>query len=82
MIIVYGIRRKVKTVKNLGKGVCCNCGHEVSQILAKECGHAHVYYIPVFPLLNGIKFIGCPICGISRLVSKEEFKAIKTSTEE
>ncbi|MCQ2467902.1 MAG: zinc ribbon domain-containing protein [Clostridia bacterium] len=76
MVIVYGLRKKLKRVKALGTQVCPNCGHNVEMELAKEGGYAHLCYIPVFPYL-GEKFKFCPYCGISTKLTGAEYKAIK-----
>lgn len=79
MIVVYGVRKKVKFLKTLKTTVCENCGHEVETKLAKEGGYCHVYYIPVFPYLGGYKFISCPNCGVSKLLTNQEFKELKSN---
>lgn len=77
MIVVYGLKRKLKHVKSLGTAVCPNCGHKVETELAKIGGYAHIYYIPVFPYLGGEKFVLCPCCGISKKLTGAEFKELK-----
>ncbi len=77
MIVVYGVKRKIKIVKSLGQNTCTNCGHVVETALAKEGGYCHVYYIPVFPYVGGLKFIACPNCGVMEPVSSQKFKEIK-----
>ena len=81
MIIVYGKKNSIKTVKYLGKKTCPNCGHEIEASLVKEGGYYYFEYIPVFPVLNGKKFIYCQYCGVSETLTKEQFKALKESTE-
>ena len=78
MIIVYGTRKKLKTVKQLGRMRCTNCGHEVDASLTKETGYFHICYIPVFPHF-GLKFIMCPHCGIMKTLTSAEFKELKDS---
>lgn len=77
MIVVYGTKRKVKKIKPLGVQNCPNCGHKIEAELAKEGGYFHIYYIPVFPYLGGYKFISCPCCGISKVLTGDEFKQLK-----
>lgn len=77
MLVVYGIKHKIKNIKSLGINTCENCGHKVETTLCKETGYIHVYYIPLLPYLGGFKFISCPNCGISKVLDKEEFKRIK-----
>ena len=79
MIVYYGVKRKIKIDKKLGNITCPNCGHFVEYALAHEGGYAHVYGIPIFPVLGGWKIKLCPICGIMEKVSNDEFKRIKKS---
>ena len=76
MLIVYGVRKKLKTIRDLGTQECPNCGHTVKAQLMREGGYEHVYYIPVFPYF-GTKFISCPCCGIGKKLTGAEFKALK-----
>lgn len=77
MMVVYGTRRKVKFVRKLGRMTCTNCGHDVEAAVAKEGGYFHIYYIPMFPAVGGLKFIACPNCGVMRTLNKQEFKSLK-----
>lgn len=81
MVVVYGFKRKLKTIKTLGPTTCENCGHSVQATLNKEGGYFHIYYIPVFPNVGGWKFIGCPNCGISKKLTGAEFKALKNGNQ-
>ncbi|MBR3518071.1 MAG: zinc-ribbon domain-containing protein [Lachnospiraceae bacterium] len=77
MIIYYGTKKKLKPVSDLGEMTCTNCGHRIGATLAKEGGYFHIFFIPVFPLLTGYKFIYCPYCGIMKKLTNAEFKELK-----
>ena len=81
MIIVYGTRKKLKKIKDLGPTTCTNCGHNVMATLNKEGGYCHLCYIPVFPYTMGYKFIGCPNCGIAKKLTGAEYKELKNKEE-
>ena len=76
MMVVDGTKKKLKTVKKLGRMRCTNCGHDVEASLTKEAGYFDICFIPVFPHL-GYKIILCPNCGIMKKLTNEEFKELK-----
>lgn len=80
MIIYYGVKKKLKQERHLGKMRCTNCGHEVEASLAKEGGYVHIFFIPVFPVLTGYKMIFCPCCGIMKKLTSAEYKEMKKNT--
>ncbi len=77
MMYVYGTRKKIKKIRDLGQMTCTNCGHSINAVLAKEVGYCHFCYIPVFPYLMGYKIILCPNCGIMRKLDNEEFQSLQ-----
>ena len=77
MIIYYGVKKKLKLVSDLGEMNCTNCGHRIGASLAKEGGYVHVFFIPVFPILNGYKIIRCPYCGIMKKLTGAEYAELK-----
>lgn len=79
MLVIYGTKKKLKVDKDLGMTTCSNCGHSVKASLAHEGGYHHIYYIPIFPYLNGAKIIACPNCGIMKVLTKDEYNTYKNN---
>ncbi|MCQ2541446.1 MAG: zinc ribbon domain-containing protein [Lachnospiraceae bacterium] len=78
MLVVYGVKRKLKIDKSLGTQVCPNCGHTVDLSLAREKCYAHIYYIPVFPW-TGMRMKACPNCGVVETLTSGQYKELKNS---
>lgn len=77
MIIIYGLRKKMKIDKPLGNQVCPNCGHTVNMQLAHEYSYPHIFYIPV-GYIPGIKITLCSNCGVSQVLTSAQFKQLKS----
>lgn len=78
MLIIYGVKRKLKLDKSLGTQVCPNCGHTVDIQLAREKNAAHIYYIPIIPW-TGWRIKTCPNCGVVEKLTKAQYKELKKS---
>lgn len=78
MFILYGTRQKVKIVKPLRKDRCMVCNHVTEKALAKEKKSFTVFFIPLFTWTT-LKFIFCPVCGRSKILTNAEYKEIKNN---
>ena len=74
MIILYGIKKKLKIDKNLGASTCPNCGYNTEKVQAREKGHFHIYYIPLFAW-TGRRGTVCANCGLIDIQNKKTYKS-------
>jgi predicted RNA-binding Zn-ribbon protein involved in translation (DUF1610 family) len=78
MFILYGTRKKLKIDKSLGNQTCPNCHHTLERALAREKTAITLFYIPIIGWTSK-KFILCPCCGDSQILSGAEYKELKNS---
>jgi hypothetical protein len=78
MLIIYGTRKKLKLDRNLGRGVCPNCHHDVERSLAREKFAVTLFYIPVLGWTSK-RLIVCPCCGDSEVLTGGQYKELKNA---
>ena len=78
MVIIYGLKKKIKVEKNLGYGVCPRCHHNVERSLGKEKTYPTLYHIPIF-VWTSKHVVLCPCCGDSELLTSAQYKQIKNA---
>lgn len=81
MFIIWGWGRK--TIKNFGEifsEKCTNCAQERPWHLLSVSLWFTLFFIPVFAY-DTKRFAICPVCGNSKLLNEEQFKALKEYAE-
>ena len=62
MIIIFGIKKRVKDHGVVEKFTCTNCNNESGWSLIKTHTWFTLFWIPVFPINFPEYFLMCPIC--------------------
>lgn len=78
MVIIYGSKKKLKLDKELGRCVCPNCHHQVERSLAREKTYITLFYLPILGWTSK-KFILCPCCGDSEVLTGAKYKELKNA---